>query len=70
MRRERTVVARTPACRTPGHHDREAWARGVCRSCYQSAHQLVAAGVHTWKQLEDRGKVLPVVTPIKTWLLS
>jgi hypothetical protein len=70
MRRERTIaLPRQASCRTPGHRDRDVWARGVCRSCYQSASHLVQAGVCTWKQLEDRGKVLPTAS-IKSWLLS
>lgn len=68
-RRERTVaVSRRPKCRVP-HCRRDAECRGLCRSCYQSAYQLVSDGVVTWDDLERRGKVESVRTT-KAWLLE
>lgn len=69
MRREVTVAVRTPRCKTPGHENRDAVCRGVCRSCYQSAWILVNDGAVQWKQLEERGKV-EATTSTKEWLLS
>jgi len=68
MPHERTVVTRKPRCRVP-RCQRDAECRGVCRSCYQSAYQLVAAGAITWKELEDRGKVDRTETA-KQWFLG
>ena len=69
MRREVTVATRLRAkCRVP-HCHRDGISRGLCRSCYQSAYQLVAGGTVTWTELERRGKVAAVQTS-KSWFLE
>jgi hypothetical protein len=68
MRRERTIIARRVRCLVP-HCDRDAECRGLCRSCYQSAYQLVVTGSITWDELEARGKVRPTASA-KSWFLS
>jgi hypothetical protein len=39
--------------------------RGLCKSCYNRARYKVQQGKATWKELEDKGEVLPVVPKCK-----
>lgn len=66
-RPERTIATRS-RCRVP-RCTRAAECRGLCRSCYQSAYQLVTAELVTWEQLEKQGKVEPVFS-VKSWFLA
>jgi len=34
-------------------------ARGLCGKHYRSIRRIIAKGITTWKQLEERGKVRP-----------
>lgn len=65
MLRERNFIARAPSrtpCRTPGHFDRPAFCREVCRSCYNTAAELVRRRLIDWKTLEDAGKVGKIIS--------
>lgn len=37
------------------------FSRGLCSACYQSANRLIKRGVLTWKDLERKGKSLPLL---------
>lgn len=68
--KETTIAAQLrDRCLRPGCK-REAECRGLCRSDYQTAYQLVADGVTTWEQLQRNGKVLGPRRLAKVWLLA
>lgn len=49
----------------------EAYARGLCKSCYGIAYRIVQDGIKTWEDLEEQGKCLPAylgVHPARAWL--
>jgi hypothetical protein len=51
----------------------EAKSRGLCSACYVRAHEVVKAGLTTWKKLEANGKILPSQrqkASTKKWLLG
>lgn len=45
---------KTPDCNNPVYNS-----RGVCKTCYATAQQIVSEGKATWEQLEDLKLVLP-----------
>jgi len=42
-----------------GECGREIYARGICRSCYESARRQIAAGRRSWDGLVEIGMALP-----------
>lgn len=49
----------------------EAYTRGLCHNCYQSANNLVSQSRITWEALEKQGKAKPSSrNKIASWLLS
>jgi hypothetical protein len=63
------AVHRDPRCRNP-HCENTSFCRGLCRSCYQKAWELVndrSSGV-TWEKLERAGKCEEIKVSAKEWL--
>jgi hypothetical protein len=56
-------------CRRP-RCQREATCRGLCRTDYQIANQLVLLGATTWKELERLGRCEPAQRTAKDWFLA
>ena len=53
-----TVTDKTTGCLV-GDCGRSIYARGMCRSCYESARRQIAAGRRTWDDLVRIGMALP-----------
>lgn len=65
---QEAIVSRQ-RCRRP-HCSRIATCRGLCQSDYQTAYQLVTAGVTTWEELERHGKADEPRRSAKSWFLN